>query len=300
MSSALRVAVFGEALVDIARSGRGEVVRPGGSPLNVAVGLARLGADVEFATSVGQDAYGEVVLAHLAGAGVSLSPGSVQQHRTSVAEADLGTDGSATYRFDLAWDPTAWPSRSATVGHIGSISAVLQPGAERVLQWAASLRNEAVVSFDPNVRPSITGGGPALRDAIERAVAVSDIVKLSSEDLEVLGDPGLPDVWLGRGAALVIVTEGERGARLTSAGGTVLIPTRSVRVADTIGAGDSFMAGLLWSLGAAGLLERRALREASIDELSHHVTFAMRCAAITVGREGADPPTLQELDHGAE
>jgi fructokinase len=295
MNVRLPIAVFGESLVDVLRSGSEFTARAGGSPLNVAVGLARLGAEVEFATSVGRDDHGVAVIEHLAAAGVQVTGGSVGAGPTSVAEASIGADGSASYRFELAWDPDVAPERPAVAGHFGSISAVLEPGAQRVLEWAANLSDEVVVSFDPNIRPSITGTGDDLRAAVSRAVAVADIVKLSSEDLDLLGDPDLPARWIDGGASLVVVTLGERGAWLATAAGEAERPAPIVSVVDTIGAGDSFMAGLLWSLGHGGLLDRNSLRGASIDTLARHAAFAMDCAAVTVGREGADPPWPGEL-----
>ncbi|MBN9375644.1 MAG: hypothetical protein J0I40_09685 [Cellulomonas sp.] len=153
MNELMPIAVFGESLVDIVHSKSGASVRPGGSPLNVAVGLARLGADVEFATSVGEDTYGNLVLEHLTAAGVHVTPGSVGDAPTSAAEAIIGADGSASYRFDLQWAPSAKPQRAAIAGHLGSVSAVLQPGATCVVEWAADLSAESLVSFDPNIRP---------------------------------------------------------------------------------------------------------------------------------------------------
>lgn len=304
----LQFAVFGESLVDITRIDGSVHVRPGGSPLNVAVGLARLGADVEFATSIGRDPSGAAIRAHLAAAGVDLAPGSLEGTSTSVAEASIAADGGADYRFDLAWDPAGVPTGRAAAAHFGSIAAVLDPGAQRVLDWVGAVRDEAIVSFDPNVRPSITGTGPALRDAVNLAAARADIIKASAEDLGFLGDANLPERWLDAGATVVIVTDGGHGARLATHAGSIHVPARVAKLVDTIGAGDSFMAGLLWSLGAGHLLDRGALAAASIDELARHVRFAAGCAAVTVSREGADPPTLHayaelfenELDSVAE
>ena len=281
--------------MDLTRAGDRLTARPGGSPLNVAVGLARLGADVEFATSFGRDVNGQLLGEHLAASGVNITPSSVGEAMTSIAEATIGVDGSASYRFDLRWDPDVTPARPAVAGHVGSISSVLEPGSRRVIEWAAGLRSRSVISFDPNIRPSITGLGPSLRDAVDRVAALADIIKLSSEDLGFLADEDLPDRWANDGAALVLVTEGERGAMLTTATDRVHVPARAIDVADTIGAGDSFMAGLLFSLGRDGLLDRSALRATHIDELARHAAFAVDCAAITVGREGADPPTLDEV-----
>lgn len=288
----LQFAVFGESLVDITRIDGSVHVRPGGSPLNVAVGLARLGADVEFATSIGRDPFGDAIRAHLAAAGVDLAPGSLESMSTSVAEASIAADGSADYRFDLGWDPAGVPTQKAAAAHFGSIAAVLDPGAQRVLDWVGAVRNKTIVSFDPNVRPSITGTGPVLRDAVNRAAARADIIKASAEDLSLLGDANLPERWLDGGATVVIVTDGEHGARLVTRAESIHVPARIANVVDTIGAGDSFMAGLLWSLGVGRLVDRGALAAASVDELTRHVRFAAGCAAVTVSREGADPPTL--------
>ena len=128
MNAPMPIAGFGESLVVIMRSSSGASIRPGGSPLNVAVGLARLGADVEFATSVGEDASGDLVLEHLTAAGVHVTPGSVGDAPTSTDEAIVGADGGATYRIDLHWAPSTSPRRPAIAAHLGSISSVLQPG----------------------------------------------------------------------------------------------------------------------------------------------------------------------------
>lgn len=293
--SAAQVAVFGESLVDITRTAGASRAWPGGSPMNVALGMARLGVEVEFATSIGQDTYGDLIRTHLAASGVQLTAGSVDDSATSVAEATIGVDGSATYRFEMTWNPNAEPLGRPAIAHFGSISAVLEPGADKVLNWITDLPPSTIVSFDPNVRPSITGSGPQLRAAIDRAAGNADIIKMSSEDLELLDDPHLVSRWLQGRTKVVLVTDGDKGAQLITLDREIRLPAPRVRVADTIGAGDSFMAALLSSLSSADVHSRDQLEAASVDDLASHAEFAIRCAAITVSREGANPPTLAEV-----
>lgn len=288
-------AVFGESLVDVIRTSGASQARPGGSPLNVAVGLARLGAEVEFATSFGRDDAGRAIAEHLEGAGVAVTTGSLGDAPTSVAEASIDEAGHARYTFDITWDPAVEPQSPAAVAHVGSISAVLVPGAGRVLEWVRSVRATTVVSYDPNIRPSITGGN--VRADVDRVAALADIVKVSAEDVHALAssEGELVDGWLSGGCSLVLVTDGENGVRFSTRAGTRTIPAVASSVVDTVGAGDSYMAGLLWSLATASLLDRALLGAASLDEFARHAAFAAGCAAITVGREGADPPSLRDV-----
>ena len=290
-----KVAVFGESLIDRKRSDTAVTATPGGSPLNVAVGLARLGADVEFATEIGRDDFGDLILAHLHDSGVEITPGSIVDQPTSVAEAVIGADQSARYTFALTWDASAVPVRPAEAAHFGSIAAILEPGAERVLTWARDIRKSALVSFDPNVRPALMGSDAHLCDAVHRAAGLADIVKLSDEDLDLLGPGDHIGRWLDAGTSVVVVTEAERGARIRTAQDETRVAAPAVTVWDTIGAGDSFMAGLLWSLGGAGLFSRTVLASTSVLDLAAHARFAAACAAVTVSREGANPPRRDEL-----
>lgn len=294
------VLVIGEALVDlIQRPGEEPVASVGGSPLNVAVGLSRLDVPAVLWTDIGTDPYGELVRRHLAADDVRLGASARGDRPTSTALATIGADGAARYDFSVEWDlgDAAPPLTTPPLVHTGSIGAVLAPGADRVRSVIDALRPVATVSYDPNVRPQLMGDVEVARARIEALVERADVVKASDEDLLWLypdADPrDVAEQWRTRGPAFVVVTRGEGGSYAVCADGPVEVPARPTRVADTIGAGDSFMAGLLAALADRDLLGRAnadRLRAVTRAELAEVLAFAAACAAVTVGRPGADPP----------
>lgn len=303
-----RALVVGEALIDMVRS-NGETLgrHPGGSPMNVAIGLARLGRGVDLLTWFGKDEDAAAITAHLKASGVAVVPGSDSAGHTSVAVADLDAAGVASYEFDLSWEvPSTWasPAVAPLVVHTGSIAAVLEPGGSDVAHILAAHRTTATVTYDPNMRPSLMAPPPQTRPLVEHLVGLSDVVKVSDEDLEWL-EPGSDPTevakrWAGLGPAAVIVTRGGQGAvAVTSSGLLVEVPSLPVTVADTVGAGDSFMSGLidgLWSAGLLGAERRDDLHGASSKVWARLLERCARIAAITVSRPGANPPTAAELD----
>jgi len=292
--------VVGESLVDVTRSTTGqETVHPGGSPLNVAVGLARLGQRTTLATQIGDDAYGRLLRAHLAGSGVVVAelgpPGP-----TGRATAQLDAEGRAAYTFDLRWDPDPMPSPAGfDVVHVGSLGAALDPGADRVATLARDAGSSgARVSLDPNLRPALTPDLTQVRRRTLALAATAAIVKLSDEDAALLF-PGRPlesvaaDIMtLGDGVELVAITLGRDGALLRNPTAQVRVPADPVHVVDSIGAGDAFMASLLVQLIGRGepvsTLDERSLAGVG--------AFACRAAAVTCSRPGADPPWRDELE----
>lgn len=303
-----RALVVGEALIDVVRSD-GETIgrHPGGSPMNVAIGLARLGRGVDLLTWFGKDADGAAITAHLSSSGVAVVPGSDSAARTSVAVADLDPAGVARYEFDLSWEvPSTWasPAVAPLVVHTGSIAAVLEPGGPDVAHILAAHRTTATVTYDPNMRPSLMAPAPQTRPLVEHLVLLSDVVKVSDEDLDWL-EPGSEPTevarrWAGLGPAAVIVTRGGQGAvAVTSSGLLIEVPSLPVVVADTVGAGDSFMSGLidgLWSAGLLGAEHREELHGAGREVWTRVLERCARIAALTVSRPGANPPTAAELD----
>jgi fructokinase len=296
--------VVGESLVDIVRGADGSTSEfAGGSAANVAVALARLGRPVDFASSWGQDRRGQVLAERLERDGVSLAVDPHAIGHTSTARATIGSDGHASYTFDLSWRLN--PLRDGVdplVVHTCSLGAVLPPGADDVLAILEDARDDVTISYDVNVRPAITGTGPDLAARVEAVVASSDIVKASDEDLEALYDELDPvsgaKRLLSLGPAAVVVTRGQAGATWVSVSQEVDVASVPVVVADTIGAGDTFCAAMLdrlWTLGLLGPGGRESLvdvaRDAVVDVLSH----AARAASVTVGRPGADPPYRNEL-----
>lgn len=269
--------MVGESLVDVIveQDGR-RTERAGGSPANVAVGLARLGRRVQLLTALGDDAHGALLREHLAEVEVT----AARLARTSTALARLDETGSATYEFDIDWD-LGDASAEGPWLHLGSIATVLRPGADAVLALA---RQAATVSFDPNCRPDIA---PRDLSRVEQLAALSTVIKLSDEDLAWLyPDTPFEDVaerWLAGRAELVVLTRGAEGADAVSKRGRLHVPSADGGpVVDTVGAGDAFMAGLLDGL-LRDLSHQQALERAAV------------VARRTCERPGADPPRAEDL-----
>jgi fructokinase len=302
-----RLLVIGEALVDIVTDAHGErSEHVGGSPANVAVGLARLDHVVDFACCLGRDERGERIAHHLTRHGVHVLPESFGEAPTSTAMAILDHTGAATYEFDLHWDlpPIRLPEGTVHV-HTGSIGTVLTPGAESVTTALRDVRAQGTVSYDPNIRPGIMGDLATVRVRVEELVALSDVVKASEDDLALLYAGQSPqDVmahWVGLGAALTVVTLGPDGVIFRVSGDDTVrsAPTRAEQVVDTVGAGDSFMAGLVSGLVVAGLLggpdARARLRDATLEDVEPAVSRGLSTSGVTVGKAGAYAPSLDEL-----
>ena len=301
-----RIVVIGESLVDVVQDdGRQATVEhPGGSPMNVAVGTARLGMPTTLVTAFGNDRRGQVIEHHLTANGVHVINAGAA--RTSTAGARIGTDGSATYSFDIGWDIStsvdAARSTAPAHFHTGSIATVLAPGCHDVLDLLEQVRDSSTISFDPNCRPTITPDRDEARQTVERFVVLSDIVKASDEDLAWLYPGTEPtdvmDAWLTLGAGLVVVTCGSEGSLAATASAHVTGEAAPVNVVDTVGAGDSFMAALLAGLRWCGVLgtDDRS-RIAALDHLTVQqlLSFAATAAAITCSRAGANPPSLSEV-----
>lgn len=307
-SAPSRTLVIGESLIDVVRTPDGSSTRHvGGSPLNVAVGLARLDHRVSLATYFGRDEGGAAIGAHISDAGVDLVPGSDRAEDTTVATATLDEQGRAEYTFDISWRVPELPERTGHL-HTGSIGALLRPGGVDVLAAMGGGRRVGTVSYDPNIRPSLVPDRGATLDEVERRVAVSDVVKASEDDLEWLaGRPlderGLTDWlhgWRDLGPTLLVCTRGAKGAlAVLPSGRTVNVPGADVEVADTVGAGDSFMAGLLSALLDAGLLggpeARSRLRKAKGAAVTTAITRGVDASARTVAHIGAHAPSRADL-----
>ena len=298
------VLVVGESLVDIVQTPSGRRHEyAGGSAANVAVALARLGRPTRLATSFAQDHHGELIAGHLDRAGVRLACDPSAVARTSTAEATILTSGAAEYTFEIDWRLLPVDvDEDPLVAHTCSLGAVLLPGADDVCALLARLRERSTVSYDVNARPAVTGTGPDVVERVERMVAVADLVKASDEDLEAL----YPErtyahsaaALLELGPAAVVVTRGAQGALWVDRAAPVEIASRPVQVADTIGAGDTFGAGLLdalWERGRLGAEGRAALTALPRAEVAEVLEHAARAAAVTVSRPGADPPYRHEL-----
>lgn len=298
--------VIGESLVDVVVTVDGERETPGGSPFNVAVGVARLRGTASLLTAWGGDRRGDLLRQHLETEGVHvvshLSPA------TSTARARIRDDGSADYAFEI--DGAFAISREMETAladaesiHVGSIAAHLDPGAAEVRRAVAEHRAHALVSYDPNCRPALLADRIATRSEAEQLIALADVVKASDEDLRWLYPDETHAVvaerWLALGARLVVVTRGADGIWCASASGHgAEVPAAPTGLVDTIGAGDSTMAALISGLldrGARGPDARRVLDACTVEDLGDLLRHAASAAAITCSREGADPPTSAEV-----
>lgn len=300
MKAASNFLVVGEALVDVIHRSDGTVEQhPGGSPTNVAVGLARLGRRVGELCYLARDAAGDLLRDHLRSAGVRELRDALDAPATSVADVRLDEERNAHYDFSVLWDvpPSIdWAPEGEPIDavHTGSIALALEPGAAHVLQLLRSRPDGVRVSIDPNVRPAfLPADGAAAR--LEPFFELTDLVKLSDEDAAYLY-PGVAldavlDRLLGFGAGVVAITRGGEGAVLATATARVAVGALAHRVEDTVGAGDSFMAGLLDAIATLG----DAGWAPDARQLAAIAEHAARASAITVGRAGADLPWRREL-----
>jgi fructokinase len=299
-----RALVIGEALIDIVeRDGVALGEHVGGSPLNVAIGLGRLGRDVDFLTHIGRDDRGKRIVDYVEASGVQLVSGSTDAQRTPTALARLDAGGAANYVFDIEWALAGTAEVAPPlVAHTGSIAAFLDPGCLATAALLDAYRPSATISYDPNVRPALISDHEQARTRIERLVERADVVKASDEDLNWIDPNHAPErvaeTWLGLGPSIVAVAMGGQGAFAMCAAGTVRVPALPVEVVDTVGAGDAFMTGLidaLWSMDLLGAAKRADLAHISLDDLQTVVRAAARVAALTVTRAGADLPDRAAL-----
>jgi fructokinase len=301
----------GEALVDFLpgtdRDGR-PAYRPanGGSLYNVAIGLGRLGIPAGFLGGISTDFFGDALVRGLEASGVSTRYVARLDRPTTLAFVSLGGD-EPQYAFydaesaDRHWSPEANPPLGDDVGalHFGSISLLREPAADRFAELMASQKGGRFLSLDLNVRPGMIDDPGAYRRRLEPLIAAADLVKASTADLDWF-EPGRPvddvaEQWLAGGSGLVVITRGAEGASAFGHAARVDRPARPIRVVDTVGAGDSFMAGLLAALEDEGRLSPGVPSRLAEAELDRALDFAMRVAALTCGRAGADPPRREEL-----
>jgi fructokinase len=309
--------VIGEALIDLAPDGLPGVYRahPGGSPFNVAVGLARLGNRTALMARLADNGFGRMLRSAAAAEGIDLEGAPHATQPTTLAVVSFEDGMHATYEFYL--EGTAdWQWTTAELGrlrsdaevlHFGSIASWTAPGSERIDALVRDVRatGRVLVSYDPNVRPPVIGARARARELVERSVRRAHVVKASREDIDWLY-PGrvvneISAHWNALGAALVVVTDGSRGATAHRAGGEPLRrPGREVSVVDTIGAGDAFTAGMLSGLVRRGLHVPARAADLSDAALADILDEAVLVSSLTCERAGADPPRLRAAPVGAD
>ena len=305
-------AVVGEALIDLAAPADdgASIARPGGSPMNVAIGLARLGQPTAFAGRLSDDPIGTLLRRHLMRSGVDLRHLTQAADPSTIALVEL-SGGQARYEFslrgaDFQWtaDELAFLPGGALAVHFGSLASWLPPGAAAIAAAVSRLRADGsiLISYDPNVRPSLLPDTAAARRQIEASIGLAHVVKASSEDLAWLYGAQTAEAaaerWLDLGAELVVITAGPDGATAWTRGHSpVTRPAFPSPLADTVGAGDAFMSGLLDALARRSLLAPASLaRLGDAGTLASILDDASLVAGITISRPGADPPRRAEVD----
>lgn len=314
--AAAPVAVLGECVADAfvepgsAEPGGSSLrmeVRAGGGPANTAVALARLGTPTRFLGRLSDDVFGRLFRGHLEESGVDLSSAVPAPEPSTLAVADLAADGSAAYSFhaqgtaDWQWTPAelaAAVEGPVSCLHTGSLALVREPGGDAVETMLAAARERATVSVDPNVRPLLVEPA-AYRKRLPHWCAAADVLRLSDEDLAHLRPGEGPEqaaaAFHAHGTPLVVVTLGGDGVFASLDGKPLRAASPKVEVVDTVGAGDSFMAGFLHSLHSAGALGGR-LDGLTAAEVEAALAYGVRVAAAVCGVRGADPPWAADLD----
>lgn len=305
------ILVGGEALIDFiptrSESGApGYLARPGGSPYNVAIGLGRLGIPTAFVGSISNDFFGDQLVANLQASGVATDYTARIHRPSTLAFASIGRP-EPTYAFydaeaaDRHWqltDETPGPEIRAV--HTGSLALTREPAASAYEALVKRAHDRGLlVSIDPNIRAKRIADSASCRSRLELLVAAADIVKLSRADLAWIAPDAQADEYadslLRRGPSLVVITAGADGANAYGRTARAHCPAVPVSIADTVGAGDAFMSGLLAGLWEQGRLDRKALTDLPEPALAVALDLASEVAAITSSRVGADPPRRSEL-----
>ena len=298
-----QVWVAGEVLIDLIPDGSERKPIVGGGPANTAKALSKIGIDTQFIDGISSDEYGQIAKEELVESGVKLDYVKYSDEPTCLAIVSLTESGSATYEFAIentatfdftsTWLPNAQTERPLLL-HIGTLATVIEPGASVLFEWAQSVSIVAPIVFDPNIRPAVMNNREQYVKQVERWVSISSAVKVSDEDLKWLY-PNLEidqvvNNWLAKGPSLIVVTYGEKGLAGYRQGEKVNVDAVKVKVADTVGAGDTVGAILVEAIVKDGL---NTLSGARLEMM---VKRAAKAAAITVSRSGANPPTLKEIE----
>jgi fructokinase len=309
------ILVCGEALIDLyvqPDAALGPILKAtvGGSPLNVAIGLARLGTDAAFLGGVSTDHFGTLLVQAMSEEGIDISLLKRSARPTPLVLVAPDAGGHPSYTFyahesaecDLIFAdmPVRLPAAINAIA-LGSYALAADPIGTALLTLAEREAHRLVICLDCNLRPAMVGPLDRWRDRIERFARCAAIIKLSEEDFVAgwgenadLGDH--VSRWLTQGAQLIVMTHGANGATAWHRCGRLAIPGQRAQVVDTVGAGDSFQAGLLARLAQKALLSRFALTtldRASIEDAMHYANIT---AAMTCGRRGADAPQRAEVD----
>lgn len=302
----------GDALIDfvpVAAADGYEAVRPvvGGSCLNVAVGLARLGAPTGFVGGISNDLFGRMIAEHALASRVELRYATRSDHQTTLAFVRMVAGESQYAFYDAQTASREWSYQRGAIEfgnvdavHIGSTTLVNERGAGQTAAMIADARQSATISFDPNCRPNLVRDKRSYLDLMNVFADSADIIRMSDVDFNYLYENETHAVraalLLARSCGLFVITCGMEGVQAWHGkAGFIRVGAPAIKVVDTIGAGDSFQAALLFALHKQNRLGRARLKEAGVDELRRALSFACICAGSTCTRMGADPPRSDEV-----
>ncbi|MEY9758172.1 fructokinase [Bradyrhizobium sp. SUTN9-2] len=303
----------GDALIDFVPTrnveGR-EAVMPavGGSCLNVAIGMARLGAPTGFVGGISTDLFGRMIADHASASKVALDLATRSDHQTTLAFVRIVAGESHYAFYDAETATRNWTYRHGSIPfdtveavHVGSTTLVNDQGAAETKVLIADARASSTISFDPNCRPNLVKDKPTYLGRMAEFAGSADLIKMSDVDFAYLfGEEPYQQrasTLLGQGTSLVVITRGNNGAIAWHAqAGQIEVQAPKVEVADTIGAGDSFQAALLLALYKQDRIARPRLKDIGADELRRALSFAANCAGLTCTRPGADPPWSHEIN----
>ncbi|MCW5665407.1 MAG: carbohydrate kinase [Piscinibacter sp.] len=304
--------VCGEALFDVFAAGDTPTgmtldARVGGSPFNVAVGLARLAQPVSFLSQVGTGFLGERLMRTLHEEGVNTSTVQRSEAPTTLSLIGLDAKGVPSYSFygEGCADRRLTPDALATLPdgvkaiNFGSYATVVGPTAVTQRMLVEREYQRTLIAYDPNIRLNVEPDLEVWREQIDWMLPHTQLLKVSEEDLQLVVPGTAPKDFaaqaLAQGVKLVVVTRGGEGALGWTARHEVSVPPIPVKVIDTVGAGDTFQCALLTWLAEHDRLSGAALTALSADDLRDALGFAARAAAITCSRRGADMPRRAEL-----
>jgi fructokinase len=297
-----QVWVAGEVLIDFIPTRIGHQAVVGGGPANAAKALAKLGIRTQFIDGISNDHYGQMAKDELISANVLLDYAHFSKKPTCTAKVTLSKrgqasyefviDGTATFDFSTLWLPNPQQLKP-TVLYVGTLAAIIEPGASTLFEWAKNLAKTAPLVFDPNIRPAVLADKVEYIKKVEKWLEISSLVKASSEDLTWLYPTSTIDEiagnWLEKGVQLLVVTRGDKGITAYRKNERVSIDAIKVNVADTVGAGDTVGAILVEAIVKQGLDRLTG------DLLKTTLNRAAKAAAITCSRIGANPPSKEEL-----
>lgn len=306
------ILICGEALFDMFASDLAQDpvafdAYVGGSPFNVAIGLARLGEDVGFFGGISKDLLGEKLIGRLRSEGVETGYVCRPDALTTLSIVQKDANGHPAYTFygegaaDRMVTVADLPAeiRDLSILHVGSYSALVEPVASALKALISQEKANSLIAFDPNIRPTVVADLCRWRENTEDIAALADIIKVSDEDLALIyPDRDPSDIvrhWLSLGAGLVVVTAGAKGATAFTRDLHVEVSGRAVTVIDTVGAGDTFQAALLSGLVARNITTRNTLEGLDHAALHEIVLKAVVASALTCTRQGADLPTREDV-----